>query len=266
MLVLVDADPIVYTAGFAAERTVAPGAKVVGPKSHALECVNKMCGAMQHKIASAHDEECEFRYFLTGKKNFRNAIATIKPYKGNRDPDAKPYWYKEIRKHLCYKYDATIVENWEADDAVSMLHYSYEPGNTIIATIDKDLKMVPGRNFNYRTGKWHDVDAASARRAFWTQVLTGDTTDNIGGCYKIGKQRAAKLLAGLDDSSTALEFYGVALDAYTSSIVEYGPATGYEHLGACAALLENARLLWMLEYPGQLWTPPGIPDERFSYE
>lgn len=41
---------------------------------------------------------------------------------------------------------------------------------------------------------------------FWTQMLTGDTTDNIPGCKGIGPKKAEKILAGLDAKT-----YGAAV-------------------------------------------------------
>ena len=80
---------------------------------------------------------------------------------------------------------------------------------------------------------------------------------------------AGKMAAGiLDDIADEspwfeLEFklYDAVLAQYQASIERYGKKTKYDHLGAEAALLENARLLWMQKYPGQLWTPPGEEDE-----
>lgn len=234
------------------------------PLSHCLHLVRSSIENIELAVAGALAEVGEevetLELYLSGSVNFRNDIATIRPYKGNRDPSAKPYWYKEIRDYLVNVWGAKIVEPWEADDWVS-IQQTNDPDNTIICTIDKDLNMVPGFHYNYRTKEFHEVSWSEARAAFYRQLLTGDTTDNIPGCYRVGKATAAKLIT--EDMSEE-EMYDVVLKEYQKSIDKYGDKTGYAHMTAEAALLENARLLWMLEYEGQLWTPPGQPDEEWK--
>lgn len=309
--VLVDADPMVYANGFAAETRVymvtwfevvsdnedddivhelefhymeefkdwrfeegmdgkeyddlfiVEKAAIPEPISHALHLVRTALEnlelAVSGALAETGDTVGSLELYLSGSENFRYDIATIKPYKGNRDPDAKPFWYKEIRQYMVESWGATVVEPWEADDWVSIIQ-GEDPDGTIICTIDKDLKMVPGMHYNYRTKEFTTVDWEEATVTFYRQLITGDQTDNIGGVFRGGKKMAEKLIQpGMSEE----EMYNAALNAYQESLDKYGEKTGYSHLSAAEALLENARLLWMLEYPGQLWTPPGQDDEEW---
>ena len=61
-----------------------------------------------------------YRIFLTGEGNFREQIATIAVYKGNRDPDHKPHWYREIKDYLINVWSAEVVDGQEADDAMGI--------------------------------------------------------------------------------------------------------------------------------------------------
>ena len=81
----------------------------------------------------------------------------------------------------------------------------------------------------------------------------------------MGGKSASAALNLLNIDMSAKEMYEACRLLYADSIETFGAKTGYEHLGAKGALLENARLLWMLEYPGQLWTPPGKHDETFTW-
>lgn len=319
MRVLVDADPLVYSNGFAAEKRVymvtwievdpehpddqdydtvhelefkykadynewrfdqgmddkaydelfdIGRAVIPEPVENALHLVrtslNNIKLAVAGAIAEQGDTITDFRLYLSGSENFRYDIATIKPYKGNRDPSHKPYWYKEIRQYMVETWGAEVVEPWEADDMVAILQ-GEDPDGTLLCTIDKDLMMVPGMQYNYRTKEFAVVDWDEALVTFYRQLVSGDQTDNIGGVYKGGKAMANKLIK---EGMSEQEMYDAALGAYQTSIDKYGDKagedkTGYAHLGAEQALLENARLLWMLEYPGQLWTPPGQDDEQW---
>lgn len=309
--VLVDADPLVYSNGFAAEKRVykvtwievdpddpdneeadtiheheftykkdyndwrldqgfdgkeyddlfiLDRAVIPEPLPNALHLVRtaleNIRAAVGGALAETGDKVDEFLLYLSGSENFRYDIATIKPYKGNRDPSHKPFWYKEIRQYMVDVWGAEIVEPWEADDKVAMLQTD-DPDGTILCTIDKDLRMIPGTQYNYRTKEFITIDWDEALINFYRQLVAGDNTDNIGGVYKAGKKTAEQIIM---DGMTEEEMYEQALAAYQASIDKYGTKTGYDHLGAEAALLENARLLWMIEYPGQLWTPPGQPE------
>lgn len=208
-----------------------------------------------------------YQLYLTGKRNFRNEIATILPYKGKRPKD-KPRWYKVIRHHLQHNWGAIVVEGWEADDAMSIeqydcnrewdlyhqsaLTYRYKkdlPEITIICTRDKDLNMVPGWHYGWETGQskekapWFQ-DETSALRWFYTQLLIGDSVDNILGIFGMGPKAAA--VVRLKHASTELEFYAIVFKEYQDRFGRY----------AEQFITENGRLLYMQEYEGQLWEPP----------
>ena len=59
-----------------------------------------------------------YTVYLSGETNFRDRIATIRKYKGNR-PTKKPFHYENIGKYLIEKWGAVVIEGEEADDALS---------------------------------------------------------------------------------------------------------------------------------------------------
>ena len=207
-------------------------------------------------LAVKGQEIGEFRLFLTGGGNFRETLATIKPYKGNRDRSTRPFWYKEIRTYLVDRWGAEVVEGMEADDAVSILQWNGEDGSTIICTIDKDLENVPGHFYNYHKKEARYISLPEATRNFYRQIIVGDASDNIPGCYKKGKGYAK---AGIpDDMESEQDMWTVVLATYEQNLEQY-PEYHAPHSDPREAAVENARLLWMLVDEGTMWIPP---DER----
>ena len=205
-------------------------------------------------LATQGQEIGEFRLFLTGTGNFRDGIATIKEYKGNRDRSLRPYWYQEIREYLINRWGAEVVDGMEADDAVSILQWQGDPnsGETIICTIDKDLENVPGHFYNYHKKEARFIPYTEAMLNFYRQCITGDASDNIPGCKKLGKAAAKKLLP---EYTNEKDMWGTVVQAYTENLEKY-PEHHAPHTDPSLAALENARLLWMQTEQGEIWTPP----------
>lgn len=125
--------------------------------------------------------------FLTGDSNFRFDIATIQPYKGNRTGLEKPFHYNTVGKYLLERYGAIVVNGREADDALALaLRAGGE--EVILCSRDKDLWTVSGWHYRWACGDYqpevmpHYVDEYHGDLKFFTQMLIGDSTDNILGC------------------------------------------------------------------------------------
>ena len=191
-------------------------------------------------MESTDAEHCKI--FLTGKNNFRDEVATILPYKGNRHELHKPVHYEAIRDYLINTWGAVIVDGMEADD---MMAIEQTKGNekTVICSTDKDLRMVAGWHFNWNRDEspvW--VSKSQGMKWFYTQLLTGDRVDNIQGIPGVGPKTAEKILA---DCETEEDMYWAAVCTYEESYDK-----PYD------ALIENARLLWMLREVGKMWEAP----------
>ena len=114
-------------------------------------------------------------------------------YKAHRDinkhtPEALP----EAEQYVRTLGTPLSVPRLEADDLMGMMASS---GKAIAVTIDKDLRSVPGWHWNPDKEEAPVlVDEALADRNFYTQWLTGDSTDNVPGIWKLGPKKAAALL------------------------------------------------------------------------
>jgi hypothetical protein len=200
---------------------------------------NAMIDAIIARYQTIFDTD-NVEIYLTGEGNFREAIATIQPYKGNRIAE-KPKNYGALKDYLLSKECTRLVNGEEADDALSMGMMRTDVMYVAI-TEDKDLKNTPGWLYNPRKDSLIKTSPEDAILNFYKQLLTGDSTDNIKGVPGMGSVAAEKAYMGL---SSAREYYLAALAAYAK---EY-PEEPRE------ALLENGRLLWMRRKAGELWTP-----------
>lgn len=190
-------------------------------------------------------DAAEYEIYLTGKGNFRESIAVTKPYKGNRDPEAKPAYYQHIKNKLRSNYGAVIVDGQEADDMLGIRYgeLSRRGLDPIICTKDKDLNMIPGWHYNMNNGEIFNVTEEEGIRWFYTQLLTGDPVDNISGIARVGAKRADKILSGATRESelwerVAEEYRKFFKDAWLNRIIE------------------NGRLLWIRRKEGEEWQPP----------
>lgn len=237
----------------------------VEPIENVLHSTKKMLQSIEERVAEKFKANVDMRLFVTGSGNFRERIATIRPYKGNRKPWHKPRLQREIRDYMVKQWRATTVYDQEADDEVCIQQSQRTTDGpmTVICGIDKDLLQCPGWHYDANKDAFAHISEAQGTVQFYKQLLTGDTTDNVGGCYKMGAKAASDLIqvakATLEGDYTdklAPFLYSQVLQAYERSIQKHGADTGYEKLGAEAAVLENGRLLWLRRFYGEMWTPP----------
>lgn len=218
---LIDGDIIVYRCGFAV--------KDEEPLEYALSTV-------KHCLWNIYDRFPDRTYqkiFLTGKGNFREELATLAVYKGNRDPSHKPKYYQEIKDYLIAHHEAIVVNGQEADDAQGIEQWGNKDRSTVIVGIDKDMKMIPGWHFNFVKDKLEYITLADANYNFFQQMLEGDRTDNIPGIKGIGPVKAAKMLAPA--KKDLIEMQRIVKAAYRE---QYGD-------DAERAYREIASLLWI---------------------
>lgn len=227
MKALLDADIIAYRVAAASEQD-----DVALAKARCTELVTNIV---------YFEANCdEFDGYLTGSNNFRKNIATIKEYKGNRK-QPKPKHLQALRDHLV-KMGCVVVDGQEADDAIGIAAYAAEPDSYTIVSIDKDLLMLRGKHYNFVKKEFTYVTEEEGIRAFYTQLLTGDRTDNIQGIPGIGPAKAAKALKGIEGEQALYEAVKQA----------------YEAAEIADQLVENARLLWIRRKDNEIWNPPEL--------
>lgn len=245
---LIDADILVYHSGFSADSQVRrefveknPGAskdatdKWIEELQYASYAITNV-KAVIHKLQSIFSKDVKL--YLTGSGNFREQLATIREYKGNRVDSNKPKYYGDITDYLVHFWDAQVINGREADDALGCAQWSeWIQGNdsTVIVSIDKDLDNIPGYHYNWRKEDLYYVDIGTADQHFWKQVITGDAVDNIQGIPGAGPKAADKLIGGTSDW---VEMYDIVRNAYLKK--------GYTEEN----FHENATLAWIQRVEG----------------
>jgi 5'-3' exonuclease len=152
----------------------------------------------------AEVEASEYKLFLTSPDNFRKHI--YPEYKANRTA-TKPKHLQFLRDYLVESWQGTVAEKMEADDYLGINQHE----SSIICSIDKDLLQVPGKHYNFVKKEFYEVDVETGSRNFYTQLLTGDTSDNIKGIAGIGPVKAKKALA---DATNEYEMFCIVRDMY----------------------------------------------------
>ena len=225
---------------------------VIGTVEEAYEAVDTLVSYIKEKVKAK-----DYKLYLTdSKSNYRNEVSVTRVYKGNRTTLEKPHYYEEVKKYLQEKYGAYMVVGQEADDAISVVG-CLKSKKTCIATIDKDLKGSPIIIYNFSKDEWYDISLEEADRFFFTQCLTGDSTDNIEGLLNfspetiskynlrkakgVGPKTAEKLL---QDCTGATELFNRVLEAYQSYL---GEEEGTKRLN------EMGKLLWMQRKKGEIF-------------
>ena len=232
--VLIDGDIIAYRAAFATQDFL--------PKDAEEKVDALMKYVLDETIELPFPSKWEYQTYLTGSTNFRFDIAKSYPYKGNRKANDKPKYLKSARDYMVDKYSAVISVEEEADDLIGI--GAAELGyNCVVASIDKDMLQLPCWHFNFVKGEWSKVNQWSGDLFFYTQVLTGDAADNIKGLKGIGPKKAEKLL---QECKSVDDLWEACVKAYD---------------GDTTRIIENARLLWLRRYEGELWEPPVTPDD-----
>ena len=136
-------------------------------------------------------------------------------YKSNRDNIKRPPYLKETRKHIVDKWFFNEITYYEADDAVSIC--SNVIPNNIVCSIDKDVLMLYGRNYNYKKNTENFTTKEEESLFFWRSMITGDTVDGIKGIPNKGKVFAEKTLT----SNTYETFSSIVLQLYIENFGEY---------------------------------------------
>jgi 5'-3' exonuclease len=120
-------------------------------------------------------------------------------YKANRQK--APDWYTNrkpiIVDYLFKKWNFVYTQkSYETDDVCTSVAYSLtkEGYTPIISSVDKDLRQSSGWNYNPKSGELVLISPEEAERNMLTQLLTGDSTDNIKGVPGIGPAKAKKIV------------------------------------------------------------------------
>lgn len=194
---------------------------------------------------------------LGHKDNFRYSI--FPQYKSNRRGIQKAACYNALRQYLTRNYETAVLPGAEADDVLGIMHRA--DNGDLLYSPDKDLRTIAGVHMA-SNGELEEVDQLEANRAFYKQVLTGDSTDGYGGCPGIGA--AAKCFSSDEwlKCSTEEEFwifvqkrYALAHAKLRDKYDERDPLKFALQMARCARILRPGEYDFEQERP-VLWNGP----------
>lgn len=205
--VLIDADILVYQVTVAGEEVVDFDADTVvawADISNLHQISDEMIKEIQIKTNSNNVVLC-----FSDRKNFRKDV--LPSYKENRSNNRKPIAYSALKKSLEKAYETFQISKLEGDDVIGILatNDNIISDKKIIYSIDKDLRQIPGRHWDFNLNQIVEVSDDSAELFHMSQVLTGDRTDNYFGCPGIGPKKAEAIL-----DKGASDYWQLIIDAY----------------------------------------------------
>ena len=172
--------------------------------------------------------------FLSDREqNFRKTLS--EDYKGNRIGKRKPVCLYQMFKWLKSEHNAIVEPRLEADDLLGIYSTNPEYKNSIVVSLDKDLKTIPGK-LSPDGSNIYKITKPQAIYNHAIQILTGDSTDNYPGCKGIGAKTAMKLLQPVEGSKTMDPYWDIILNSYTKA--------GYTEQDA----ITQARISYILQW------------------
>lgn len=234
MLALIDADIVCYRCAATAEND---------PDWIAIARTRELIEQIIHETQTN-----SYKLYLSGTDNFRKKI--YPDYKANRT-QPPPKHLAVCKEYLVNEWGAEWFNGAEADDALAIEQEKYlrkfDPDSnywnqpkynrgSIICSIDKDLKQIPGWHYNFVKKEAEFISTETAIRNFYMQLLTGDPADNIKGCKGIGKAKAPRILEGCE---TEQEMFEAVRNTYNDDEL----------------MLINGQLLWIWREINGIWSP-----------
>jgi 5'-3' exonuclease len=125
---------------------------------------------------------------LSEGRNFRYSVDPS--YKKNRAGTRKPTAYYAVLERVEKTWPSFKFDGLEADDVMGI--FATRDANTIICSMDKDMKTIPCTLWDGK--KVQKVSKGDADFWFLYQVLVGDTADGYPGLPSVGPKKAEAIL------------------------------------------------------------------------
>jgi hypothetical protein len=161
---------------------------------------------------------------------FRSQYYKYAKYKGNRPPKTECMikWEGVIKEHFAQAHGFICDSTLEADDILAGVSSIINEPH-ILCSPDKDLRQVPGKHFDYRAKLTEsspdnpiiEVTPQEAFWNFWTQMLTGDDSDNVAGVPGLGPVKVKVIIEDLKASGEELLVPTTVLQRYRKYFGDY---------------------------------------------
>ena len=289
---LLDADLIPYRVGFTLEMEDYYRAVIsvergdvsdMSDTPQYKEAINRV-DKMINDWVEASGADAAILFLTDCPEQERYDFAFTKPYK-DRASD-KPPFFAEMKEYIRVEHEAEYCTEWEADDGMAIwqckefveVEDEIEGvqklfAGTVIVSVDKDLRMIPGWHYNPVTDitSWadpigglspvyNDADGKMKKLEgtgmlfFYSQILVGDPVDTYPGLPRCGIVKAYEVLNGL---TTEKEMWKVCLELYKKKYKAKLPYRNHDgkwrDLSPVDLMVEQGRLAWMQRAPGEIW-------------
>ena len=199
------------------------------------EAIEKFNKALDSVIADL-SEYCVISDYVIcsgGDDTLRESINPL--YKMNRTQE-RPQYLSDLHKEVKLSYNSKSKKGFETDDVVASLWQKEVNENgedsVIIVANDKDYKQLPCWYFDtyYKRRTLDKIESFEADYNFYTQMVVGDTADNIKYFYGKGKVFAKKRFRNINTR------YGLFRSTYYLFLSEFG-GEAKEKFKECYSLL-----------------------------
>jgi len=193
MIVLVDADSLIWSSCY--KQKEYPEDEQYNSFENAKEKFNEVFMSIINTIEETYEID-KIITFSGARGNFRKQIS--KTYKANRIKREIPPTLNELQKYIKEEYSSISGYGVETDDVVSTywksLTDTFGRDEVLIVSIDKDYKQLPCIIYDYHFKKqcYYNITEQEARNNFYTQMIVGDTADNVNFCKGYGLAYAKK--------------------------------------------------------------------------
>lgn len=250
-IALIDGDIVIYQAACKAETEIdwsdGDTVSITGSKPETRDSIDSMVRSLKRAVKADR-----VLLVFSDTENFRKSV--YPNYKSNRKDKRKPVTFGYGKGYAKEHYDHMTREGLEADDCLAILATGEVAGflaDKVVCSIDKDMRTFPCKLYNWMKQDEGvvEVTEADANRAFYMQILTGDSVDGYPGCPGIGPKRAERLLT---DANTMAEAWPIIVTAYQKA--------GLDEIDAviqarCARILRASDYDFNTKKP-ILWNPP----------
>lgn len=196
---IIDADSMIYASAFAEDL------------ESAQESLDSRITAALDFFEKNHTVD-SFVVCNGSRGNFRKYLTDT--YKANRKDIEHPQWLNQLHYYTKTEWNSNRAIGVETDDLVAS-YFKEDIGDVanVIVSIDKDYLQFEGWIYNYNKNTLIYNSELDALRAFYTQMIVGDSSDNIKVCKGKGKAYAKKLFK---DCETEYQFILRVFETYQS--------------------------------------------------
>ena len=206
MTLLIDADWLIYSSCCACEQDIQWDSNLHTLHADERDVHEMVDGRVAHYQTIAEGDKNVVMCF-TEYPTFRHTI--YPEYKANRKHKRKPLGLRKIIEGVRERYTSESYPGLEGDDVMSILATSKKYSDSIIVSVDKDMRSEP---CTLLAGD--DMELITKRKAdrhWMIQALTGDSTDNYWGIDKVGPVTAEKILG---EAKTLEQMWEKVVEAY----------------------------------------------------